>query len=146
MKQVYSDEFARQSANEVDLLISPSIAELLVAIQNHRLRYDALKQSVQWEIAFYIGQAELTDNSIDISSISALTNHARNTIKKQVSAMEKSGYVTAMVDPNDNRRKIIRSTEKLRAELERFAKSLSPTITKASYEIQNRIWINPSKD
>ncbi|MEP3247482.1 MAG: MarR family winged helix-turn-helix transcriptional regulator [Sneathiella sp.] len=132
--------------NKQDLLIYSSITDLLVAIQDNRLRFDALRQPVQWEIAFHIEQAELTNNSIDISGISALTNHSRNTIKKQVSALTEAGYVTTVTDPNDNRRKILRSTEKLRSELEKFAKSLSPTITRASYEIQNRIWADPAED
>ncbi|MFT6558475.1 hypothetical protein [Sneathiella sp.] len=127
------------------LSIYAAITDLLVAIQENRLRYKALSQPVQQEIAFHIEQADLSNKTIDISSLSVATNHSRNTIKKQLNALIEADYVSMIIDPNDSRRKILKPTQKLREELENFAKSLSPTITKASYQIQNTAWSTPVK-
>ena len=116
-----------------------TVSELILSIRSRRLQRAAFVNETHWEIALFVIESSNLGKTIDISGLAHITGKSRNTIIAQVGFMEKEGYLVSLIDQYDQRRKIVLPTETLRAEFDRFTKSIAPDIAKASYKIQQSI-------
>ncbi|MEP3245146.1 MAG: MarR family winged helix-turn-helix transcriptional regulator [Sneathiella sp.] len=126
--------------------IYATITDLMVAMQDSKLRFLSLRQPIQWDIIWHIEQAQMAELVVDITSIANATNHSRNSIAKHVETLRENEFLILEKDPKDSRRTLIVPTEKLRLELKNFTRSISPFITEASFNIQREEWIKRSKN
>ena len=106
-----------------------TVSELILSIRSRRLQRAAFVNETHWEIALFVIESSNLGKTIDISGLAHITGKSRNTIIAQV----------GLIDQYDQRRKIVLPTETLRAEFDRFTKSIAPDIAKASYKIQQSI-------
>ena len=113
-----------------------SITDLLVALEDNRLRFKVLENPVHWQIVWQIEKLAIAGRLGDVSGIAMATKHSRNTVAKRIQELVEMGYLEYVADPKDSRRNAIAPTIELRQELGKYSASVAPAIARASFLIQ----------